>query len=151
MVQSGNASARHSHEDRVQHPKQWCGSTQTIWLLGIYPSLFSIVSCSTHDLVFVWGKPHGHNLWENLTSCLCPSGHTELSRGGEHLLHVKHFLNLYAYSANIVSVLVCFLFHCFFLSVDCYPNIQSLPFPLSYQKRWGEGERLIWSLIFSCC
>lgn len=100
-------------------------------------SIFVFHCVLQHKILSLSGESHMDTTYgKNLTSCLCASGYRELSRGGKHLWCVKHFLILYTYSDNTVSVPVRFLFHCFFLSVDCYLNIRSLPFPL----RRGGGK-----------
>lgn len=79
--------------------------------------------------------PCGATSGEDPPSCVCPSGHTELSESGEHLLCVKHLLFLYTLKINIAAGFVHFLFCCCLLSVNCYLNAQYLLLSLPHQSR----------------
>lgn len=90
-------------------------------------------------------RPCGATSGEHPPSCVCPSGHTELSQGDEHLLYVKHLLFLYTFVINITAVTVHFLFHCCLLSVNHHLNP-----PLFHScwkgRRKGSGLFGLWFL-----
>lgn len=92
--------------------EQRCSTTQMISLPGFCQSLFSI------------GSGMGTaSCGECPSFCLSPTGHTELSLSGQHLLFIKHApLFLYAFVINIAAVTVHFLLHYWSLSVNGYLN-----------------------------
>lgn len=138
------------------HPSGKCSSTvqrsgvarssskmQTISVLGLYPSSFSIGL----------GSEKVRSL-QGTATILFPFANMEWSWDGEHLLFVKHLfwgilLLLILLLTMYISYSIAFLFHCF-LSVNCL-NPHALPSSLSDWRCFGEGEWLIWSLVSGCC